>query len=252
MWKKLKIHSGLRIGISALCLLVSIGFVNKKQSEKQVQNVTVHIHNQDGNYFLNDADVMKLVSGKEGRVIPGTPLEELDLKQIENRVKSHKFVENAQAYTDLKGNLMINVWQAEPIARVMKSGKDLYISDKGAFIPVSDRYTARVLLLEGDYWANQKENWLQDSTNVELFSLVNFVVHDPFWRAQIAEISVAKDGDITMYPQVTKQLIEFGDAYDYKKKFKKLSIFYDRILKDKGWNYYSKVNVAYKDQIVCE
>jgi cell division protein FtsQ len=55
-----------------------------------------------------------------------------------------------------------------------------------------------------------------------------------------------------MYQQVGKQVIEFGEAKDIEEKFKKINLFYEEILPAKGWNTYSRVNVKYKGQIVCE
>ena len=61
-----------------------------------------------------------------------------------------------------------------------------------------------------------------------------------------------KDGEVELYPQVTKQKIEFGKPKDFEEKFSKLMTFYKEILPSKGWNYYERVNVKFKDQIICE
>ena len=86
----------------------------------------------------------------------------------------------------------------------------------------------------------------------QLFSLLKFIDGDEFWKAQIAHLNVEKDGEITMIPQVTKQKILFGTPEDLAEKFKKLKIFYTKVLPNKGWNTYSVVNVKFKNQIVCE
>jgi cell division protein FtsQ len=65
-------------------------------------------------------------------------------------------------------------------------------------------------------------------------------------------LEIDKNGDIKMYQQVGNQVIEFGDAEDIEEKFNKISLFYEEIIPSKGWNAYSRVNVKYKDQIICE
>jgi len=57
---------------------------------------------------------------------------------------------------------------------------------------------------------------------------------------------------MVLYPQVTKQMVEFGKPEDIEVKFKKLRIFYTEILPKKGWNRYEKVNLKYRDQIIAE
>jgi cell division protein FtsQ len=82
--------------------------------------------------------------------------------------------------------------------------------------------------------------------------LISFIYRDEFWRAQIVGMDIPKKSDIRLHQQVGKQVIEFGDAKDIQDKFKKINLFYEEILPKKGWNTYSRVNVKYKGQIVCE
>jgi len=79
-----------------------------------------------------------------------------------------------------------------------------------------------------------------------------FINNNDMWRAQIAQLSVSEDDELTLWPQVTKQLILFGHADEIDEKFKKLKLFYTEVLPKKGWNTYSYVNLKYKNQIVCK
>jgi cell division protein FtsQ len=82
--------------------------------------------------------------------------------------------------------------------------------------------------------------------------MINFIDEDEFWKAQIAQIEIDKAGEMLIYPQVGKQVIEFGTADNYEVKLKKLKLFFKKILPYKGWNTYTKVNIKYNNQIVCE
>ena len=149
---------------------------------------------------------------------------------------------------------MVNVLLRRPIARVIQfDGPDAYIAEDGAILPVSDKFSSRVLLVGG---ANTKEilstGNLVNSDYDNLFNLVNFIKADKFWTAQIAQVEFLKNGEVKLLPQVTKQYIEFGDLNMIENKFDRLKIFYKEILPRKGWNTYSRVNVKYRDQIICE
>ena len=87
---------------------------------------------------------------------------------------------------------------------------------------------------------------------LKVFDLLRYIEQDDFWRAQIAHVLVREDGEVELYPQVTKQKIEFGEPKDFEEKFSKLMTFYKEILPRKGWNHYDRVNVKFKDQIICE
>jgi cell division protein FtsQ len=91
-----------------------------------------------------------------------------------------------------------------------------------------------------------------DDENSQLFKLINYINNDEFLKAQIAQIHFKADNEIILYPQMTKQAITFGSYENMELKFKKLMIFYQQILPRKGWNVYKKVNLKYKDQIICD
>jgi cell division protein FtsQ len=131
--------------------------------------------------------------------------------------------------------------------------KDRYISNNGEVLPLSKRYTARVMLIDGPYADNAKlYNLNKSETGKQLMELLRFIENDKFWKAQIAWMNIDKKGNITMYTQVSKQVVEFGKPVDIQDKFRKLKIFYKDILPTKGWNSYNRVSVKFKDQIVCE
>lgn len=111
-------------------------------------------------------------------------------------------------------------------------------------------YSARVPLLSGSYFAARRS--LASEKDGALLALLQHIQQDPFWRAQIAELAVEQDGQVTMWPQVGNHRIELGTPTDLEAKFKKLKLFYKHVLPYKGWDRYSRVNVQYRNQIVCE
>ena len=75
---------------------------------------------------------------------------------------------------------------------------------------------------------------------------------DEFWKAQITQLSVTKDGNISVIPEVGNHIIDFGIATDVETKLNKIKILYQKILPAKGWGKYKVISVKYRNQIVCE
>lgn len=249
-----KIWSISKITILVVILFGSIGFVEKNYSERTCTSINVDIDNQFQNYFINESDVIDLITNRGEHRIIGKSFEELKLKEIESELLKTKFIRNAEVFKDLRGNLLINIDQSRPIARMMSPiMSDRYISDKGEVLPLSKRYTARVMLIDGAFADNAK---LYDLKRTEhgrqLMELLMFIEKDTFWKAQIAQMNIDKKGNIKMYTQVSKQVVEFGKPVEIHEKFRRLKIFYKDILPTKGWNSYKRVSVKFKDQIVCE
>jgi len=149
---------------------------------------------------------------------------------------------------------MINVVLRRPIARIIEeNGAGAYIAEDGMLMPVSDKFSSRVLLISGMTTDLQGQDSSSENEEfVKLFELVKYINKDKFWKAQIAQIDLQENKEVILLPQITKQYIEFGEITNIESKFERLNIFYKEILPRKGWNSYSRVNVKYKNQIICE
>ena len=249
-----KIWSFSKTALLAILLFGSIGFVEKQYNERICTAIKVNIENQFENYFINESDVIDLITNRGELRIVGESLEDLNLQNIENELLKTKFIWEAEVYKDLEGNLMITIDQSRPIARMMsRKMADRYISNQGEVLPLSKRYTARVILIDGAFADNAKlYNLNETETGRQLMELLHFIEKDKFWKAQIAQMNIDKKGNIKMYTQVSKQIVEFGKPIDIQGKFRKLKVFYKDILPTQGWNSYERVSVKFKNQIVCE
>ncbi len=234
-------------------LFVAIGFAGKRQSDRPFNNVYVDIDYSTGHYFLHEDDIRKLIAAPGEEILTGSFAGDINLRNIESKIEKHPFVKNAEVFRDLKGNVKAKITQKKPIARILNNGGfGAYITEDGEVIPLSGNYTARVVLVRTPAAKKYKSSIDEDENGAALFSLINYLEENSFWKAQIAEINMDSKGEITLYPQVSKQYIEFGKAEDIEVKFNKLRIFYTRILPEKGWNTYERVSLKFKDQIVCE
>jgi len=240
------------LGLTSALLL--IGFANKGNDRSVCNKVVITIDNQLNNHFIDDNDIMSMITNGYTEVIEGAAYNDINVRTLENRVISNSYVQEAEVFRDLKGNLLVNVFLRRPIARVIQyDGPDAYIAEDGAILPVSDKFSSRVVLISG---ARSKElislDNINDTDYTQLFKLINHINVDNFWKAQIAQVVIQDNDEIKLLPQVTKQYIEFGDLNHIENKFSRLKIFYKDILPRKGWNTYSRVNVKYKNQIICE
>ena len=198
--------------------LIFVSFVYKKEN-----NIIFDISSE--NRFLNSEEIFDLTND----IINDSSI--IDLNYLEEKIKSNKFIKDIEIYNNLNNVVNININQ----------------------FPVSNKYSERVLLIFFKNYKNiDKEkniNFFQNGN--EIFKLINYINRNDFYKKQISQINVLKDGEIIMIPQITKQKIYFGNTDNMEIKFKKLELFYKNILPTKGWNYYESVNLKFKNQIVC-
>lgn len=231
-----------------------IAFTTGRSSDGVVREVQILIENNAENHVLEEQDVFRLMQLDRENLI-GASLNTLNMRQLELRIRNNRWVEDADVYSDLKGNLFIEITLRRAIARfVQPDGSGAFIAQDGTTMPIPQRYAIRSLLLTGPGTLPlmKKENLYQDAYGSKLMVLLHALNADAFWKAQITQLDIAASGKIIMHPQVGSQVIEFGKPEQIEARLNKLHIFYTRILPTRGWNRYHRVNVAYENQIVAE
>jgi cell division protein FtsQ len=254
MLNKLKIGKYLLVIVFTAGIFSLIGFSGKISGEKVCTKVVLNIDAAYDNYFVTEEDALDLLTDDHEDLLEGAKYSDISLKLLEQRMRRHKFVEDVQVYKDHKGKLIVDIKQAKPVARLIQArGPHAYISGDGKLLPFSSRFTARVLLVGGDYVAKLKEpGFLKTEEGLKYLHLINRLEKDVFWKAQIAEMYVQKNGEIMLYPQVGDEVVEFGTPEDIEEKLTKLKVYYKKIIPMKGYNSYSRVKLKFKDQIICE
>ncbi|MBS1681313.1 MAG: cell division protein FtsQ [Bacteroidetes bacterium] len=251
---KFHIRNEIKVAVALVGVSFLIAFTERKQGGSVCNNMVIELDNRNENHFLDEADVMSLVE-RSGQAIKGTNIERINLKEIEARLKQDKHIRDAQLFGDLKGNLIVNVEMRRPIARIVQQdAPDAYIAEDGVIMPVSEKYTSRVMLLSGPFMKTllETEDLKKTQEGVNILEMIRFIGEDRFWKAQVAQLDVAADGRIAIYPQVTGQRVEFGKAENIEAKFNKLMVFYKKILPQRGWTKYERVNLEYEGQIIAE
>ena len=248
-----KIKSLIFAGCSIVTVGALVGFASSRQNEKVCKKVTIKIDNEYNNYFIGDKEVRNLLTREGERKLEGLPNDQIDLKNLEKRIEAHSFVKEADVYRGLDGNIQVHVKQNRPIARILRPDQDVYIDTEGRTLPLSDSYTARVIpITKSALIKSLDKGFFQDSTGQAYLSLLMFIEKDEFWKAQLAQMHIDGRGMISFLPQVGEHTIEFGKPDNLEVKFKKLMIFYKKILPQMGWDKYKRVNIAFEDQIICE
>jgi len=251
---KLNIKRELKISAALAVLFFFIGFSERKQGAVAVRDIIIKVENVNENQFIDERDVADLMQLSQENM-KGATLDRLNLKEIETRIKSNRFVKDAELYSDLKGNLIVKAILRRPIARIVRNdGPDGYIAEDGTIMPVSDKFTTRVVLISGSF-SNQllrAENLNKFIEGQQLMEMLKIIREDEFWKAQVAQLDIDNSVHVKLFPQVGGQLIEFGKPENLNEKFKKLRIFYKEILPKQGWNTYERVNVEYEGQIIAE
>lgn len=249
--------SGLIIGI-----VISMGFVNTQQEKLLCESIDIKINQNDELYFLSREDIEQLILDRADSIV-NHPKALVYVQEIENKLNSHDDIANAEVYLTIDGKLKVKVKQRKPIVRVInRNGESYYIDNEGKLMPLSNKYTAKVLVANGDImepYVKHYEGTVSDNVSdrkvnqlADLYAMASYILADEFWKAQVRQIYINRDKDMELVPMVGKHKIIFGDTIAMDQKFKKLLTFYQEGLNTTGWwDKYTVINLKYKNQIVC-
>jgi len=244
--------------------VVSLGFTEKQRNSELCKKILVNILDSNQNHFIDSADVIQFLRSKNYKITHQI-LSELPLNNIENDIRFLSSVKNAQVYTTLDGYLHIDITQRTPILRVINYNyESYYVDSEGYLFPLSEKYTARVLVANGTInepyalFCNrkaseaEKQDALKRETSLDdIYALSKYIYNDSILNPLIEQVYLNEDQQFEIIPKLGDFTIIFGDTTQMEMKFKKLKAFYEKVLSQDSWDAFSKVNLIYNNQIVC-
>jgi len=195
--------------------------------------------------------------------LKGRSMEEIHIEKIKKVISDMSYVKTVEIYTEINGEIQLLLTQRRPIARVYgTTGKSFYIDQTGTIIPIRTFYPARVVIVSGliddgfytgeniDLLASGNDSLFANSPLRSLYKMVTKINNDDFLKDEITQI-VINNQNINLIPLVGNHIIEMQSLNNFDEKLDKLKTFYKKGLRQSGWGKYKKINIEYKDQIVC-
>ena len=247
-WKKI-FHILCGIALTGF-IFVLFAFVSSQRSEQICRSVKITINPVD-EFFVGQDDIISMI-GNEQNELNEKLIRTIKIRDMESLLNENPYINNAEVYADLYGNLLIDINQVEPVVRIInKDGKSFYMDFNGALFPVSKKFSSRVLVVTGNINFNLKSELKNNEQYDEIKKIALHIHKHDFWKAQIEQVFVEGSGEFTLIPRVGGHQILLGDCNDLDVKFRKLLAFYKEGLSKVGWDKYKLINLKYNDQIVC-
>ncbi len=248
IWRNILIGFTWLISLGGLITLMS--FIEIKKAEVVCTDVKVYI---PGNQYFIDKQEIQDILQLNSTMLVGRKLDNINLHDLENKLKANPFVAHAKVYADMNGIIWMEVIQRQPIMRIMNQyDQDFYVDENGFKLPLSNNFTANVLAANGyiDEPFAGKVDTLRTPLAKDVFKTINFIRKDVLWNAQIAQVYVTPEHEIELIPRVGNQRILLGNADSLETKFHNLMVFYKQALPQVGWDAYKQINIKYANQII--
>lgn len=245
-------------------VVVMMGFANETHQEKQCKGITCRIDYMGVQPLMSGNDLIAEINRKFGKLQSKT-IGEVDIAGISALVRKNPYLENTDVLITVEGDILIRADQCIPLIRYYSSaGYAHYIDKNGRIMPVNPAYPYKVLIASG-----QIESPLKDGRNIfsvsdsnillksklknlyDIHLLAGIINTDNTLKALIEQVYVTSSGNIQLVTKAGSHIIYMGDTTDTAEKLENLKCFYKNALVKTGWNKYKKLNLEYKNQIVC-
>ncbi len=222
-------------------LIIVLTFVSAKLGEVKCKGVQVVVDDTGENAFIDEDDVLQLIKRNYGE-LKNVNVVDIDKDSMECVLVRNSVIKSAQVYYSLDGYFHVEITQRKPVLRVM-SGEGYYVDEDGKVMPLSGKYTSRVVVATGNIFRNFACNGL--------YPFVMGLKNDGFWDALIEQIVVANGNEVILIPKVGNFRIVVGELENVEKKMENLRLFLQEGIALKGWNVYKEINLKFENQIVC-
>ena len=237
----MKINWNYILGILLMSLVVFLyGFSNLKNSTQKVTDISIEFELGD-NLFMDRQMVNKLLI-QNGGTVKNLTKSVIDLHNLEANIQSHPMVESASVYLTIDGFLKAKIKQRTPIARVVMNNESYYIDRQAKSMPLSENFSARVMLISGV---------IKEENNDEIHQLVTAILNDEFLKEQIISIEKKPKNEYVLDTRVGDQKIILGKIENLNQKIKNLDSFYIKTMADSTIYKYDSINLKYNKQVVC-
>jgi len=227
------------------------------------QSLKVTIAGTDGQRLVTKEQIEAKILNAYPQLLDA-PLGQGDLRQVEEVVKGISFVNMAHAFRQPDGNIQVSALLFTPLVRVVNAmNQSFYITHEGRLVPLSPHFTPRVMVATGNIRAGYsplvnlkaiippEELTPNERVLRDLFYLATTIYNDAFLRSFFDHIHITSTGQFELTPRNGAHIVELGGVDRLDSKFDKLLRFYRYSLLTTGWDYYSRINIEFNNQVIC-
>ncbi len=242
-------------------LVIAFGFTAGERRSVICNDINVVIKDSLNIGFYTKNDIKEVIANS-GFGLQGYPVTAINTRDMEKLFYDMPYIRKVNIYVTMQGSLTVKAIQREPVVRIFTGeSRSYYLDAEGYIMPESRRFTPFVLVANGYFPGGNEISNAGHIDNIQnkkkykawfdVLELVKYINKDDFWRSQVVQIYFNRQGKFELIPRVGAHMIILGDVTDMEEKLNKLRSLYLKGFPVEGWNTYEKIDLRYKNQVVC-
>lgn len=254
-WKKTALITADVILAGYLTVALT-AFGKPDESKSLCTKVTIDVADSSTSGFIDAREVKRRLAAHHLNPM-GQPIASVGARDIEEMLRRSPFINTAECYKTIGGEVHITVTQRMPVIRIKADdGSDYYIDDKNCIMPNSS-FTSDLIIATGRFGKKFATQYIAP--------MARTLMSDDLWRNLIEQIHVTEEYGIEIVPRIGDHIVYLGTLPEekdnnkrdqiieafVKRKMTRLIKFYRYGLSHAGWNRYDYIDLEFDNQIIC-
>ncbi len=254
-WKKAALITADLILAGYLAVALTV-FNKPDESKTLCTKVTIDVADSSTSGFIDAREVKRRIAAHHLNPM-GQPLTKVSARDIEDMLRRSPFINTAECYKTIGGEVHITVTQRMPVIRIKADdGSDYYVDNQDSIMPNSS-FTSDLIIATGRFGKRFATEYIAP--------LGRTLMANALWRNLIEQIHVTEAYGIEIVPRVGDHIVYLGTLPEYKdddtrnkaieafvkRKMTRLVKFYRYGLSHAGWNRYDYIDLEFDNQIIC-
>ena len=202
--------------------------------------ITIVINDSAERQYVNVPELQNMLR-QSGLWQIGQPLSKISCQQIEQCLKDHPMIREAECHERSTGEVKISIRQRVPLMRI--DGDEHYFVDMDRTImPIRASINTPVVVVNGRIGKQQALG--------EMFDFVNRLNADRFWREKIHAIHVTNPKMVELIDSKHQYVIIVGELTNAEERLDSLKKLYEKGFEKVGWPAYKQIDLRFDKQIV--
>lgn len=232
---------GLAAALVVAYLIIGVALPLSRPDTRACEELHIVLTDSARRYYVSEAELVSLLRSK-GLYPVGQTMCSIDLDSIERTITFHPMIRHAECYKQSCPVVMLRASQRIPQLRVINETETYFIDSDRKRMPARPSVDARVMCIVGHVSERAARN--------ELFDLVQWIMHDSYWRKHISRIEVNNPKDIRLC-QADGPRILLGTPQRYEQKMNRLHTWYQSGADTLTATPYTELDLRYHRQVVA-
>ena len=223
-------------------MIVGILWARDKSHDEICTALEVEVLNNDSTSFVTPLGVIEELE-RHHIIVKGKPVWQINVEEIEKQLGESQYIESVECMFENGGRLKIKVAQIVPVMRVFDGDHSYYVNKDGKRMTAVSTFHADVPIVEGHFTSSYGP--------LRLLPMINYVEQDSALKSLVTMYFMRDSNNIFIVPSINGHVVNMGNCDGYESKFKKLKLFYNKVMPVKGWKYYDTISVKWNHQVVA-